>query len=110
MFASASVRVEGAETVAEPTYPPKLPGGQERVSLTSTEFLTAPGKLQDGVVVAKEAPMVEFQFYPGQSYPGTPWSAWGDSLAADGKYYASIGDHRSIGDKGSTTGGNAFVF
>ncbi len=42
-------------------------------------------------------------FFPGQDYPGNPWSAWGDSLAVNGKYYASIGDHLA-------PEGNAFLY
>jgi hypothetical protein len=55
---------------------------------------------------------VEFRYFPGQSYPGQPWSNWGDSTAVNGKYYASIGDHLAIGAKGdgSHGTGTAFVF
>jgi hypothetical protein len=55
---------------------------------------------------------VEFLFYPGQDYPGKPWSNWGDSLAVHGKYYSAIGDHLAIsgkGDGGHGTG-TAHVF
>ncbi|HWB01803.1 MAG TPA: hypothetical protein VG796_02185 [Verrucomicrobiales bacterium] len=99
-----------AEEAARLSFPPTLPEGQEKVTVTSADFLKPAAKLQSGVAVATAAPTVELLFYPGQNYPGNPWSAWGDSLAANGKYYASIGDHLSIGDKGSTTGGNAFIF
>jgi hypothetical protein len=50
----------------------------------------------------RAAPTVDFLYFPGQAYPGHPWSDWGDSLAVAGKYYASIGDH--LAPKG-----NAFV-
>lgn len=53
--------------------------------------------------MAKEAPTVDFQYFPGQDYPGKPWSNWGNSTFAHGKYYASIGDHLA-------PQGNAFVF
>jgi hypothetical protein len=50
-------------------------------------------------------------YFPGQDYPGKPWSAWGDSLVANGKYYASIGDHLALGAKESPAHtGNAFVY
>jgi hypothetical protein len=57
-------------------------------------------------------------FYPGQDYPGRPWSNWGQSVVAGGKYYSAIGDHLAIrepdsqGDAGpaSDRKGNAFVF
>src|SRR5262249_49965580 len=48
-------------------------------------------------------PQVDFLYFPGQDYAGNPWSNWGDSLAVNGKYYASIGDHLA-------PAGNGFVF
>jgi hypothetical protein len=80
-----------------------LPGGQEVVTTTSNEFLQAPATLQQGVAIARTPPTVDFLYYPGQTYPGKPWSNWGDSLATGGKYYASIGDHLA-------PAGNAFVY
>src|SRR5262249_53298084 len=67
------------------------------------DFLKPPATLSKDVAVAKTPPTVDFLYFPGQTYPGKPWSAWGDSLFANGKYYASIGDHQA-------PGGNAFVF
>jgi hypothetical protein len=84
-------------------FPPELPGGKSVVSDTSDEFLSAPQTIDRDVLVAKMAPTVDFALFPGQDYPGKPWSAWGESLAANGKYYASIGDHLA-------PAGNAFVF
>src|SRR5688572_22750375 len=84
-------------------FPPTLPGGAEVVSHTSDEFLKKPATIKPDVEVAKTVPKVDFMFYPGQSYPGNPWSNWGDSLAVGGKYYASIGDHLA-------PAGNAFVY
>ena len=96
---------------AELVFPPTLPNGQKVVTDTSDEFLKSRWKLQPGVSVATAAPTVDFLFFPGQDYPGNPWSNWGDSLVVDGKYYASIGDHHSLGEKRSTDrSGNAFVF
>jgi hypothetical protein len=88
---------------AEPTFPPSLPDGKSVVTDSSDEFLKPPATLREGVAVAKAAPTVDFLYYPGQTYAGKPWSNWGDSLAANGKYYASIGDHLA-------PQGNAFVF
>ena len=85
------------------TYPPTLPGGKEYVSDKSDDFLKPPATLQKGVEVAKAPPTIEFMYFPGQTYMGNPWSAWGESLAANGRYYASLGDHRA-------PGGNAFVY
>lgn len=85
------------------TYPPKLPGGRPMITSTSAEFLRAPTTIRDDVVVAKIPPRVDFLYYPNQTYQGNPWSNWGDSLAVNGKYYASIGDHLA-------PGGNAFVY
>jgi hypothetical protein len=96
----------------ELTFPPELPGGQSVRTDTSEQFLKPPATLRDGVDVARTPPTVDFLFYPGQNYPGQPWSNWGDGLAVNGKYYSSIGDHLAIGAKGSGEDGvgTAFVF
>ncbi len=83
-------------------FPPRLPEGVASVTDTSPKFLERPAGFPAGVPVAKTAPTVDFAFFPGQDYPGNPWSAWGDSLAANGKYYAAIGNHLAPG--------NAFVY
>ena len=91
---------------AEPgelTWPPKLPGGRTVVSDRGEAFLVAPPGLSADVKIAKTPPSVDFLYYPGQDYPGNPWSVWGDSVAVGGKYYSAIGDH--IGPAG-----NAFVY
>jgi len=88
---------------AEPSYPPKLPGGKTVVTDRSKTFLEPVSKLRDGVEIAKTPPTVDFLYYPEQTYPGSPWSVWGDSLAVNGKYYSAIGDH-------GKPQGNAFVF
>ncbi len=85
------------------TFPPALPGGKVVVTATTDEFLKPSATIRAEVGVAKVAPTIDFLFFPGQTYPGKPWSNWGDSLAVNGKYYASIGDHLA-------PGGNAFVF
>lgn len=85
------------------TFPPVLPGGQAVVTVTEESFLKPGETLRPEVTVAKTAPTIDFLFFPGQTYPGKPWSNWGDSLAVNGKYYASIGDHLA-------PGGNAFVY
>jgi hypothetical protein len=84
-------------------FPPQLPGGQQVVSDTSDAFLKAPGTLRDGVQIAKTPPTIDFGYYPGQDYEGKPWSNWGDSTAAAGKYYSAIGDHLA-------PAGNALVY
>src|SRR5262249_19660685 len=84
------------------TFPPRLPDGKEVVTDTSPEFLKGPTTLKEGVAIAKTPPTVDFLYFPGQTYAGKPWSNWGDSLAVNGKYYASIGDHLA-------PTGNAFV-
>ncbi|MEX2214191.1 MAG: hypothetical protein WD768_08690 [Phycisphaeraceae bacterium] len=88
---------------ADVTYPPQLPGGKVMVTETSDEFLKPTATLRKDVAIAKAAPTIDFMYFPGQTYPGKPWSNWGDSLAINGKYYASIGDHLA-------PAGNAFVF
>ncbi|HXG12831.1 MAG TPA: hypothetical protein VNK04_23945 [Gemmataceae bacterium] len=92
-----------AAAPAEPTYPPSLPGGKAVATDRSDDFLKPTAPLREGVTIARTPPTVDFLYYPGQTYPGRPWSNWGDSLAANGKYYASIGDHLA-------PAGNAFVY
>src|SRR5262245_40383661 len=89
--------------LADVGFPPTLPGGKDFVPDRSDDFLSPPASLKAGVAVAQTAPAVDFLFFPGQTYAGKPWSAWGDSLAVNGKYYASIGDHLA-------PAGNGFVY
>jgi hypothetical protein len=84
-------------------FPPELPGGKSVVSDRSNEFLNPPAALRKEVTVAKTPPSIDFALFPVQNYPGKPWSAWGESIVANGMYYASIGDHLA-------PAGNAFVF
>ena len=65
------------------TFPPALPGGREVVTDTSDEFLKGPATLRKGVAVAKAAPTIDFMYFPGQNYPGKPWSNWGDGSFAN---------------------------
>lgn len=101
-----------AAALVAQTFPPALPGGQEAVTDTSPDFLKPPAPLKSGVAVAQTPPKVDFLLYPGQDYPGKPWSAWGDSTFARGKYYSAIGDHLALGGKGDDPkrSGNAFVY
>jgi hypothetical protein len=87
----------------EPTFPPALPGGQDHATDDSADLLKPPATLQKGVAIARTPPSVQFLYFPGQTYAGKPWSAWGNGLAANGKYYASIGDHLA-------PAGDAFVY
>ena len=75
------------------TFPPTLPDGKEVVSVTSDDFLKGPATIGKDIAIATKAPTVDFLYYPGQTYPGKPWSNWGDGLAVNGKYYSSVGDH-----------------
>ena len=93
----------GRRKKVQVSFPPSLPAGKSVVTDSSPRMLEAPTTLRPGVSVAKSPPTVDFLYYPGQDYPGKPWSAWGDSLAVDGRYYASIGDHLA-------PAGNAFVY
>jgi hypothetical protein len=101
--AKADGPAKKAKAAAAVTFPPALPGGKEVVTDTADAFLKPAATLRSGVAVARTPPTVDFLYYPGQTYPGKPWSAWGDSLAANGKYYASVGDHLA-------PSGNAFVY
>jgi hypothetical protein len=82
---------------------PALPDDKTFATDSSPDFLRAPATLSKDVAVAQTPPVVDFAFIPGQTYAGNPWSAWGDSLFADGKYYLSLGDHKA-------PGGNAFIY
>ncbi len=82
--------------------PPRLAGGERVQTINSQRLLEAPDSLA-GVNVAREAPVVDFMYYPGQDYEGGPWSNWGDGTAVKGKYYSAIGDHKA-------PEGNAFVY
>src|SRR5262249_24927435 len=84
-------------------FPPKLPGDKLVVTESSPDMLKPPADLREGIAIAKTPPTIDFAFVPGQDYPGKPWSNWGDSIAANGKYYLSIGDHLA-------PAGNGFVY
>jgi hypothetical protein len=94
-----------ASTVSglESEYPPKIPGDKQVATDSSSQMLVGTGTLKADVKVAKIPPTVDFMYYPGQDYPATLWSAWGDSLAVHDKCYSSIGDHAG-------PQGNAFVY
>lgn len=82
--------------VVGPWVTPVLPGGKEVVTETLPEFLKAPDTLDPGVKVAQAVPTVDFAYFPGQTYAAEIWSVWGNSLCANGKYYASLGDHMYV--------------
>lgn len=111
-LAATALLAEGPATADGPlerrrdtrvSFPPALPQGKGVVADRSKRMLEPPATLRDDVVVATTPPTIDFLFYPGQDYEGKPWSNWGDSLAANGKYYASIGDHLA-------PRGHAFVY
>jgi hypothetical protein len=89
-----------------------LPEGARVVTDQSEEFLRPPASLKEGVTVATTPPTIDFLYYPGQTYPGSPWSVWGDGVFARGRYYSAIGDHRALGvkDGGPHGAGTALVF
>ena len=84
--------------VRQHPYPPVLPGGAAYVTDRSPAFLRPAGPLRPGVEIARTAPTVDFMYYPGQDYPGRPWSVWGDGSAAGNRFYSTIGDQ--IGPRG----------
>jgi len=56
--------------------------------------LKAPDGVKGDFTVAKEAPAIDFAFFPNQWEGARLWSDWGDSIcASDGNFYAAIGDH-----------------
>jgi len=84
-------------------WPPQLSDGQSVVSVESKHLLKPQPGLKADVKIAKTPPRVELLYYPQQTYPGHPWSVWGDGLAVGTKYYSAIGDHLA-------PQGDAFVF
>ena len=82
--------------------PPSLPGGVTVVTDSSPEFLQGPPGIRPEVEIAETPPTIDFLFYPEQTYQAE-WSAWGEGLAVNGKYYSAIGDHAS-------PHGNSFVY
>jgi len=74
-------------------YPPALPQGQKRVEIRGPALLKPGPNLRDGVKIATTPPVVEFQYYPGQDYPGNPWCFRGVGSCRDGKYYSVLCDH-----------------
>ena len=81
------------KAIADVPYPPKLKGGKEIATLSGPALLKPTETLHEDVTIAKTAPTVDVMYFPGQDYPGHPWSVWGDGMAKDGKYYTAIGDH-----------------
>ncbi len=90
LLASAATAPAG-----EPAWPPALPDGKSVATHRDAALLEPTAPLREGVRVAKAPPTIDFLYSPGQDYPGTPWSVWGDGLVADGVYYSSIGDHKA---------------
>ncbi len=74
-------------------YPPTIPGGASVVTEESPRFLKPGPNLRDGVTIAKQAPKVDFTFYPQQNYPGNPWSHRSDGMVVGDKFYSSSNDH-----------------
>ena len=101
MFSSV-VPILSRAVNSEVSYPPRLPVGMSVATATSDELIESPSSLSE-IAVAKTAPMVDFLYYPCQTYKGNPWSNWGDGVAIQGKYYSSIGDHKA-------PQGNAFIY
>jgi DNA-binding beta-propeller fold protein YncE len=72
-------------------------------TFTDAAFLVPTSELHAGVTIATHTPAVDIAFFDVQTYPGNPWSVWGDGLAVGDRYYTSIGDHLA-------PEGNAFVY
>lgn len=93
-----------SETLAEElSYPPGLPNGKQVATFQSEITLKPTDTLQADVSIAETPPEVDFLYYPEQTYPGNPWSVWGDGTTANGKYYSAIGDHKA-------PDGNAYLY
>ena len=101
---------KNSEAASPLAYPPVLPGGQEKATVNAADLLKPAMTLRAGVAVAKTPPAIDLMYFPGQDYPGKPWSVWGDSVVAGGKYYASIGDHLAVDRATERSTGNCFVY
>jgi len=75
-------------------FPPRLPHDQWMVSDVSPLFLQPPASLPSSPRIARAAPRIDFAYYPGQDYPGHPWSNWGQGCVVGDVYYSAIGDHK----------------
>jgi hypothetical protein len=95
LYMSLAFVIHAKEAVVVPEYPPALPDKQMIVTEKLPEFLKSPANLRAGVEIAKEVPIVDFMFLPGQDYSGKPWSVWGDGCAVSDKFYCSLSDHHS---------------
>jgi hypothetical protein len=102
-FAMSAASVLLAADKQTVSWPPKLPDGKQSLTIESRDFLKPVAKLVDGVKIAQTPPTVDFFYYDCQTYPGNPWSVWGDGCATEGKFYSAVGDHKS-------PMGNAFVY
>ncbi len=82
------------DVAGEPSFKPlPLPLGKI-VTYTSEQFLVPPDSLAGGdFTIAETPPTVDFAFYPEQTYPGNPWSVWGDNTMVGDTWYSAAGDH-----------------
>lgn len=105
LLAAAPALAQKPPRAAEPvlSFPPRLPDGKEVATDSTPAFLKAQATLRPDVAIATTPPIVDFLYYPGQDYPGKPWSVWGDGSATEGKYFSAIGDHLA-------PAGNAVLF
>ena len=65
----------------ELTWPPQLPGGVAVISESPAMVLKPTSVLKPGVKIATAVPEIDFFYFDCQTYPGNPWSVWGDGLA-----------------------------
>ncbi len=89
----------------ELVFPPTLRDGGTSSRDLSERFLAPPAEaaLAEDVGIASTPPTIDLLLYPGQDYPGRPWSTWGEGVYTDGVYYSGIGDHLG-------PAGNALLF
>ena len=99
---SSTARVSFGQ-IEDLKWPPRLPDGKSVVSVESPQTLIPQANLRPEIQIAKTSSRIDLLYYPEQTYPGHPWSVWGDGLAVGTKYYSAIGDHLA-------PQGNAFVF
>jgi hypothetical protein len=79
---------------ASPWVTPALPDGKMVATDSADVFLKPTATLKDGVTIAKTRRRSTFSFIR-PNLRGQTLVQLGDSLAINGKYYASIGDHHA---------------
>jgi hypothetical protein len=99
LLAAQAAPAKPAKPPKPPFVPPALADGAAFYQGTGPLLIARPATLSlstaaGDVAIAETAPTVTFVYYPGQTHQGQPWSAWGEGVVHEGRYYSAVGDHR----------------